>query len=627
VSSRAARGSLRYNWDVASKPVEQLESVVIRFAGDSGDGMQLTGGRMTSETAVMGNDLATFPDFPAEIRAPAGSLPGVSGFQLHFADHDILTPGDAPNVLVAMNPAALKTNLKDLPPSGILVVDADAFTERNLQKAGYATNPLEDGSLDNHELHAIPLTSMTIEALKEIEGITKREAERAKNMFALGLMSWLYGRPTEGTVAFLEQKFAKRPEIAAANVKAFNTGYAFGETTEAFAVQYEVKPAALRAGTYRNVTGNQALAFGLIAASVKSGLPLFLGAYPITPASSVLEELARHKSFGVRTFQAEDEIAAAGSALGAAFGGALGVCTSSGPGIVLKQETIGLGVTLELPLVIVDIQRAGPSTGMPTKPEQADLLNVMFGRNSESPVPVIAAATPSDCFAAALEAARIAVKYRTPVFLLSDAYLANGSEPWLLPSVDEIPAIDPAFAEPNGEFQPYLRDEETLARPWAIPGVAGLEHRIGGLEKQDVTGNVSYDPENHDRMVRLRAQKVAGIAQDIPELDVDDPDAAETLVLSWGGTYGSVAAGVRRVRAARKKVAHAHLRYLNPFPRNTGEVVRRYEKILVPELNLGQLVKLVRAEFLVDAAGFNLVRGIPFRASEVADAIDAMVDA
>jgi 2-oxoglutarate/2-oxoacid ferredoxin oxidoreductase subunit alpha len=612
---------------VASKPVEQLQSVVIRFAGDSGDGMQLTGGRMTSETAALGNDLATFPDFPAEIRAPAGSLPGVSGFQLHFADHDILTPGDAPNVLVAMNPAALKTNLKDLPPSGILVVDADAFTERNLQKAGYAANPLEDGSLDSYEVHAIPLTSMTIEALKEIEGITKREAERAKNMFALGLMSWLYGRPTEGTVAFLEQKFAKRPEIAAANIKAFNTGYAFGETTESFAVQYEVKPAALQPGVYRNVTGNQALAYGLIAASVKSGLPLFLGAYPITPASGILEELARHKSFGVRTFQAEDEIAAAGAALGASFGGSLGVCTSSGPGIVLKQETIGLAVTLELPLVIADIQRAGPSTGMPTKPEQADLLNVMFGRNSESPVPVIAAATPSDCFAAALEAARIAVEYRTPVFLLSDAYLANGSEPWLLPNVDEIPVIDPAFAQPNGDFQPYLRDERTLARPWAIPGVAGLEHRIGGLEKQDVTGNVSYDPDNHDRMVRLRAQKVAGIAQDIPELEVDDPDAAATLVLSWGGTYGSVAAAVRRVRTAGKKVAHAHLRYLNPFPRNTGEVVRRYDKILVPEINLGQLVKLIRAEFLVDATGFNLVRGIPFRASEVADAIDAVVDA
>ena len=602
---------------MASKPVEQLESVVIRFAGDSGDGMQLTGGRMTSETAVLGNDLATFPDFPAEIRAPAGSLPGVSGFQLHFADHDILTPGDAPNVLVAMNPAALKANVKDLPPSGTLVLDADAFTERNLQKAGYPANPLEDGSLDKYEVHAVPLTSMTIEALKEIEGITKREAERAKNMFALGLMSWLYGRPTEGTIAFLESKFAKRPEIAAANVKAFNTGYAFGETTESFTVQYEVKPAALKPGVYRNVTGNQALAYGLIAASVKSGLPLFLGAYPITPASSVLEELARHKNFGVRTFQAEDEIAAVGAALGASFGGSLGVSTSSGPGIVL----------LELPLVIADIQRAGPSTGMPTKPEQADLLNVMFGRNSESPVPVIAAATPSDCFDAAVEAARIAIKYRTPVFLLSDAYLANGSEPWLLPNVDEIATIDPQFAEPNGDYQPYLRDEETLARPWAIPGTPGLEHRIGGLEKQDVTGNVSYDPENHDRMVRLRAQKVAGIAQDIPELEVDDPDGAETLVLSWGGTYGSVAAGVRRVRAQRKKVAHAHLRYLSPFPRNTGEVVRRYEKILVPEINLGQLVKLIRAEFLVDATGFNLVRGIPFRASEVEDAIDAMVDA
>ncbi|HXY84356.1 MAG TPA: 2-oxoacid:acceptor oxidoreductase subunit alpha [Gaiellaceae bacterium] len=613
---------------MAPKPVEQLDSVVIRFAGDSGDGMQLTGGQFTSETAVMGNDLATFPDFPAEIRAPAGSLPGVSGFQLHFADHDILTPGDAPNVLVAMNPAALRTNLGDLPPHGILVVDADAFNERNLTKAGYGANPLDDGSLDSYELHAIPLTTMTIEALKDIDGITKREAERAKNMFALGLMTWLYGRPTDGTVGFLRAKFAKRPEIAEANVKAFNTGYHFGETTESFAVQYEVKPAALEPGVYRNVTGNQAMAYGLICASVKSGLPLFLGAYPITPASGVLEELARHKSFGVRTFQAEDEIAAAGAALGASFGGALGVTTSSGPGIVLKQETIGLGITLELPLVIVDIQRAGPSTGMPTKPEQADLLNVMFGRNSESPVPVIAARSPSDCFHAALEAARIAVKYRTPVFLLSDAYLANGSEPWLLPDLEGIPPIDPGFARAgNGEFEPYRRDETTLARPWAIPGTPGLEHRIGGLEKADVTGDVSYDPENHDRMVRLRAQKVAGIAQDIPELVVDDPGGAKTLVVSWGGTYGSVSAGVRRVRATGKPVAHAHLRYLNPFPRNTGEVLRAYDKVLVPEINLGQLVKLLRAEFLVDATGFNLVRGIPFRASEVAGAIDAMVDA
>src|SRR6184192_791968 len=445
-------------------------------------------------------------------------------------------------------------------------------------------------------------------------------------MFALGLMSWLYGRPTEGTIAFLESKFAKRPEIAEANVKAFQTGYAFGETTEAFAVQYEVKAAALKPGLYRNITGNQALAYWLIAASVKSGLPLFLGAYPITPASGVLEELARHKNFGVRTFQAEDEIAAVGAALGASFGGSLGVSTSSGPGIVLKQETIGLGITLELPLIIVDVQRAGPSTGMPTKPEQADLLGVMFGRNSESPVPVIAAATPSDCFAAAIEAARIAVKYLTPVFLLSDAYLANGSEPWLLPDVDAIPPIEPNFTEANGEdFQPYRRDEQTLARPWAIPGTPGLEHRIGGLEKQDLTGNVSYDPENHDLMTRLRAQKVAGVASDIPELGVDDPDGADLLVLSWGGMYGPVAAGVRRVRGGGGNVAHAHLHYLNPFPRNTGEVVGAYEKVLIPEINLGQLRKLIRAEFLVDAAGFNLVRGLPFRAGEVQEAIEAML--
>src|SRR6266568_5122562 len=431
--------------------------------------MQLTGGQFTSETAVMGNDLSTFPDFPAEIRAPAGSLPGVSGFQLHFADHDILTPGDQPNVLVAMNPAALKTNLSDLPPSGILVVDKDAFTDRNLTKAGYDGNPLEDGSLESFEVHAIPLTSMTIEALKEIEGITKREAERAKNMFALGLMSWLYGRPTEGTIGFLRKKFAKRPKIAEGNVKAFNTGYAFGETTEAFAVQYEVKPAALRAGVYRNITGNQALAYGLVAASVKSGLPLFLGAYPITPASSVLEELARHKNFGVRTFQAEDEIAAVGAALGASFGGALGVCTSAGPGVVLKSETVGLAVALELPLVILDIQRAGPSTGMPTKPEQADLLMVMFGRNSESPIPVLAASTPAQCFEAAIEAARIALKYRTPVFPLSDAYLANGSEPWRLPDVSKLPDISTTFTTDPENFMPYRRDESTLARPWAIP--------------------------------------------------------------------------------------------------------------------------------------------------------------
>src|SRR5690242_7055688 len=589
--------------------------------------MQLTGGRFTSETALLGNDLASFPDFPAEIRAPAGSLPGVSGFQLHFADHDILTPGDAPNVLVAMNPAALKTNLKDLPPSGVLVVDKDAFTDRNLQKAGYDGNPLDDGSLDSYEVHAIPLTSMTIEALKEIEGITKREAERSKNMFALGLMSWLYGRPTEGTIDFLRRKFAKRPEIAEANVKAFQTGYAFGETTEAFAVQYEVRPAALKPGLYRNITGNQALAYGLIAASVKSGLPLFLGAYPITPASSVLEELARHKNFGVRTFQAEDEIAAVGAALGAAFGGALGVSTSSGPGIVLKQETIGLGITLELPLVIVDIQRAGPSTGMPTKPEQADLLGVLFGRNSESPVPVIAAATPSDCFDAAIEAARIAVKFRTPVFLLSDAYLANGSEPWLLPDADAIPPIDPGFAEANGgEFEPYRRDQETLARPWAIPGTAGFEHRIGGLEKQDVTGNVNYEPLNHERMVRLRAEKVAAIVQDVPDAVPAGDPSGELLIVAWGSTHGPVTAALKAQRAKGRRIGHVHLRHLNPMPKNLGEVLGRYDKILVPEMNMGQLVMLLRAKFLVDAQGYNKIQGKPFKQSEIEEKIEEMLD-
>jgi len=614
-----------------AKPVEQLSTVIVRFAGDSGDGMQLTGSQFTSETALLGNDISTLPDFPAEIRAPAGSLPGVSGFQLHFADHDILTPGDQPNVLVAMNPAALKTNLRDLPNGGTLIVDADAFTERNLQKAGYAANPLEDGSLDEYQLHEIPLTTLTVGALKEIEGVTPREAERSKNMFALGLMSWLYGRNVDSTIAFLEEKFGKkRPEIAAANIKALQAGYAFGETTESFAVTYEVKPAEMAPGTYRNITGNQALSYGLIASSQLSGLPLFLGAYPITPASAILEELAGYKNFGVRTFQAEDEIAAAGAAVGAAFGGSLAVTTSAGPGVVLKAETIGLAIMLELPLVICDIQRAGPSTGMPTKPEQTDLLMVMFGRNGESPVPVVAAKSPSDCFHAAIEACRIALKYRTPVYLLSDAYLANGSEPWLLPEVDSLPDISTTFAtEPNfeGEFLPYLRDEQTLARPWAVPGTPGLEHRVGGLEKADRTGNISYDPENHNLMTRLRAQKVAGIASDIPELEVDDPDGdATVLVLGWGGTYGPIAAGCRRVRRAGGKVAHAQITHLNPFPRNTGEVLRRYEKVLVPEMNLGQLLKLVRAEFLVDAVGYNRVSGLPLRAGEIEQAILALVE-
>jgi len=624
------RRSVSYTSEIAkSKPVEQLERVVIRFAGDSGDGMQLTGDRFTSETAVFGNDLATFPDFPAEIRAPAGSLPGVSGFQVHFADHDILTPGDQPNVLVAMNPAALKVNIGDLAKGGTVIVNTDAFSERNLQKAAYTASPLEDGSLSDFHVHEVALSSMTIEALKEVDGITSREAERSKNFFALGLMSWLYHRPVEGTLAFIESKFSKRPEIAEANAKAFKAGWNYGETSEDFAISYEVAPAPLAPGTYRQISGNTALSYGLIAASRLSGLPLFLGAYPITPASGILEELAPLKHFGVRTFQAEDEIAASGAALGAAFGGSLAVTTSAGPGVVLKSETVGLAVTLELPLLIVDVQRAGPSTGMPTKPEQADLLLVMFGRNSESPVPVVAASTPAGCFDAAIEAARIAIKYRTPVFLLSDAYLANGSEPWLIPDVDLLPDISTEFATtPNdGErFLPYKRNDETLARPWALPGTPGLEHRIGGLEKETETGNVSYDPDNHDLMVRLRAAKVAGIAADIRELEVDDPDGADTLVLGWGSTYGAIGAAARRVRASGRKVATAHLHHLNPFPRNTGEIVRAYDKVLVPEINLGQLRMLLRAEYLVDAIGYNKVRGRPFQAAELEGAIIVLVD-
>jgi 2-oxoglutarate ferredoxin oxidoreductase subunit alpha len=611
---------------VSTKKVEHLDAVIIRFAGDSGDGMQLTGDRFTSETAMLGNDLATFPDFPAEIRAPAGSLPGVSGFQVHFADHDILTAGDRPDVLVAMNPAALRANLRDVPKGATIIVDTDSFNDRTLQKAGYPANPLEDGSLDDYHLHEVALTSMTVGALKGIEGVTPREAERSKNFFALGLMSWLYHRPTDGTIDFISKKFAKRPEIVEANTRAFRAGWNYGETSEDFAVSYEIAPAPLAPGTYRQITGNTAISYGLIAAAKLAKLPLFLGAYPITPASSILEELAGKKEFGVVTFQAEDEIAAVGAAVGASFGGALGVTASAGPGIVLKAETVGLAIALELPLLILDIQRAGPSTGMPTKPEQADLLMVLFGRNGESPVPVVAASTPSQCFEAAIEAARIALKYRTPVYLLSDAYLANGSEPWLIPDVADLPDISTSFAEANGEpFEPYRRDPETLARPWAIPGTAGLEHRIGGLEKADVTGAISYDPDNHDAMVRLRAQKVAGIAADIPELAVDDPDGdAELLVVGWGSTYGPITAGVRRARREGVRVAQAHLQYLNPLPRNTGDVLRRYGKVLIPEMNLGQLALLLRAEFLVDAISYTKVRGRPLGARELEDVITTM---
>ncbi|MBX6390824.1 MAG: 2-oxoacid:acceptor oxidoreductase subunit alpha [Frankia sp.] len=623
---------------VRERETRRLDRVVVRFAGDSGDGMQLTGEQFTSETAAFGNDLSTLPDFPAEIRAPAGTPAGVSGFQLHFSDHDILTPGDAPDVLVAMNPAALKAYLKDLPPGADIIVNTDAFTGGNLKKAGYTTDPLTDGTLDAYRVHKVPLTSMTINAVNAAEGVAgavnKKEAERAKNMFALGLMSWLYHRPTKGTEEFLRQKFAKRPEIAAANIAAFRAGFNYGETTESFSVTYEVAPARMKPGTYRRISGNTALAYGLIAAGELSGLPLFLGSYPITPASDILHELSKHKQFGVRTFQAEDEIAGIGAALGASFGGSLGVTTTSGPGVALKTETVGLAVTLELPLVIVDIQRGGPSTGLPTKTEQADLLQAMFGRNGEAPVPIVAPRSPADCFAAAVEAARIALKYRTPVFLLSDGYLANGSEPWLLPRREELPDLRVDFATrpnhegPNGpEFWPYLRDPKTLARPWAVPGTPGLEHRIGGLEKADGSGNISYDPNNHDQMVRLRQAKIDGIAADIPPLEVDDPSgSARVLVLGWGSTYGPIAAAARRVRAKGLQVAQAHLRHLNPFPANTGEVLRSYDRVLVPEMNLGQLRTLVRAEFLVDAIGYNQVRGLPFKAAELAGVLEDVIN-
>nr|WP_202559563.1 2-oxoacid:acceptor oxidoreductase subunit alpha [Streptomyces sp. SID5914] len=610
-----------------------MDRVIIRFAGDSGDGMQLTGDRFTSETASFGNDLSTLPNFPAEIRAPAGTLPGVSSFQLHFADHDILTPGDAPNVLVAMNPAALKANVGDLPRGAEIIVNTDEFTRRAMQKVGYDTSPLEDGSLDGYHLHPVPLTTLTVEALKEFD-LSRKEAERSKNMFALGLLSWMDHRPTEGTEKFLRSKFAKKPEIAAANIAAYRAGWNFGETTEDFAVSYEVAPAATAfpPGTYRNISGNLALAYGLIAASRQTDLPLFLGSYPITPASDILHELSRHKNFGVRTFQAEDEIAGIGAALGAAFGGSLAVTTTSGPGVALKSETIGLAVSLELPLLVVDIQRGGPSTGLPTKTEQADLLQAMYGRNGEAPVPVVAPRTPADCFEAALEAARIAVTYRTPVFLLSDGYLANGSEPWRIPERDELPDLAVRFAQgPNHTlddgtevFWPYQRDPHTLARPWAVPGTPGLEHRIGGIEKQDGTGNISYDPANHDFMVRTRQAKVDGI--EVPDLDVDDPDGARTLVLGWGSTYGPITAAVRRIRKEGGLVAQAHLRHLNPFPANLGDILGRYDKVVVPEMNLGQLATLIRAKYLVDAQSYNQVNGMPFKAEQLATVLKEAID-
>jgi 2-oxoglutarate ferredoxin oxidoreductase subunit alpha len=615
------------------KQVQQLDRVIIRFAGDSGDGMQLTGDRFTAETANFGNDLATWPNFPAEIRAPAGTLAGVSSFQLHFADHDIMTPGDSPNVLVAMNPAALKANLHDLPRGATVIVDTDEFTKRNLQKVGYAVSPLEDNTLQAYHVHALPLTQLTVDSLASFD-LTRKDAERAKNMFALGLLSWLYGRPAEGTEKFLRDKFARKPEIRDANIAAFKAGWNYGETTEDFAVSYDIKPARMASGEYRNITGNLALSYGLIAGAQLAKLPLFLGAYPITPASDILHELSKHKGMGVRTFQAEDEIAGVGAALGASFGGSLGVTTTSGPGVALKAETIGLAVMTELPLVIVDVQRGGPSTGLPTKTEQSDLLMAMFGRNGECPVAIVAPQSPADCFDAAVEAVRIAIKYRTPVMLLSDGYIANGSEPWLIPDVTKLPDLHTPFATTTNHetesgdrvFWPYKRDPKTLARPWAVPGTPGLEHRIGGIEKADGHGNISYDPANHDLMTRTRQAKIDGIAYDIPKLEVDDPSGkAKVLILGWGSTYGPIGAACRRVRQAGGQIASAHLRHLNPFPENTGEVLRRYERVIVPEMNLGQLTLLLRAKYLVDVMGFNKVQGLPFSVSELENAITEVI--
>lgn len=601
--------------------LEELDAVTIRFAGDSGDGMQLTGTQFTATSAIIGNDISTLPDFPAEIRAPAGSLPGVSGYQLNFSSHDIRTPGDEPNVLVAMNPAALKMNLKDLEPGGILVVNTDAFVESNLRKARYETNPLEDGSLSGYRVFKLPITSLTVGALEEAK-LPHKQMERCKNFYALGLMYWLFDRPLEPTLKWIDQKFSKMPEVALANKLAVKAGYNYAETTEIFTTHYRVAKSDIKPGKYRNITGNEATAIGFIAASQLAGRPLYYGSYPITPASDILHELSAHKNFGVKTFQAEDEIAAVGAAVGAAFAGNLGLTGTSGPGLALKSEFIGLAVMTELPIVIIDVQRGGPSTGLPTKTEQADLLQVMFGRNSECPVAVVAPATPSECFSMAIEAFRIAIKYMTPVVYLSDGYLGNGSEPWEIPSIESLPRIEVKFRTEKAGFYPYLRDERTLARPWAIPGTPGLEHRIGGLEKQHVTGNVNYDPDNHDFMVRLRAEKVARIAQDIPLIEVSGESEGKVLVLGWGSTHGAITTATEQLRAKGASVSSAHLRYLNPFPRNLGEVLSRFETVIVPELNLGQLALLVRARFLVDAISFSKVKGLPFKVSEIVKKIN-----
>ncbi len=607
-----------------NKPMEELESVTIRFAGDSGDGIQLTGMQFTTSTALAGNDLSTLPDYPAEIRAPVGTLPGVSGYQIHFSSREVMTPGDAPDVLVAMNPAALKANIKDLKKGGILIVNVDSFTPQNLTKVSYEKNPLEDGSLSDFRVIQIDLSKLTANALSGL-ALTKVQVERCKNFFALGVMYWLYDRPMDGTLKWIESKFKKTQLLVDANKKALLAGNAFAETAEIFGQHYHIRKAKLSPGLYRNITGNEATALGLIAASQVSGLGLWYGSYPITPASDVLHELSKHKAFGIRTFQAEDEISAIGSAIGAAFGGKLAVTGTSGPGVALKSEAIGLAVMVELPLLILNVQRGGPSTGLPTKTEQSDLLQCLYGRNGESPVPVIAAATPSECFTMAIEACRIAIKYMTPVFFLTDGYLANGSEPWLVPDASKIAEFNFPKLPPKDQFKPYLRDEATLARPWASPGLAGYEHRIGGIEKQEVTGNVSYDPDNHERMVRLRAAKVSKIAQDIPPTQVLGAKKGKVLVVGWGSTYGAISAAVKNLQNRGESVSAIHLRHLNPLPSDLGEILSGFEKILVAEMNLGQLLKVIRAKFAIPALGLNKVKGQPFKISEVEAGVESLL--
>jgi 2-oxoglutarate/2-oxoacid ferredoxin oxidoreductase subunit alpha len=609
---------------MSQKTIENIDEVTIRFAGDSGDGMQLTGTQFTNTTAILGNDLSTLPDYPAEIRAPAGTLFGVSGFQIHFGSTEINTPGDHCDVLVAMNPAALKVNVASLLVGGSIIVNTDGFNDRNLKLAGYAQNPLKDGSLDKFRVYEVDISKLTALALQDLN-ISSKFVDRSKNFFALGMMYWMYGRPLETTIEWLKGKFKSKPDILEANIRVLKAGWNFSETTEIFSVRYEVGPAKLAPGRYRNITGNQATAWGFMVAAQKAHLDLFLGSYPITPASDILHELSLYKSYGVKTFQAEDEIAGISSAIGASFGGALAITTTSGPGVALKTEAIGLAVMVELPLVICNVQRGGPSTGLPTKTEQADLLQALYGRNGEAPVPIVAASTPSDCFDAAFEASRIALKYMTPVILLTDGYLGNGSEPWLLPDVDKLPDISPKFVTDPEGFQPYARNEKTLARPWAIPGTPGLEHRIGGLEKQNVTGNVSYDPENHDLMIHLRAEKVQRIADDIPLATVDGDPQGDLLVVGWGGTYGAIKTAVARQQKKGNSVSHLHLRHLNPMPKNVGEILGKFKRILVPEINLGQLVKILRSNFLVPAVGYNKVRGLPFRSNELEREIEDML--